>query len=152
MMRIWLLAIQSITLYNDSWIILSFQRIHDTSAPNEVCFVTLLHHTFFKTITATSYHNHLIFMQALYWWAVFWDYRRLVTTSYFNYILKLVCLGINNFCSIFQIYIAVFSVQHGDAFRLVYGYDSFGNTCDEDNSDRAIPNMTLTGLNLKGQP
>lgn len=51
-----------------------------------------------------------------------------------------------------MIYIAVFSVQHGDAFRLVYGYDSYGNTCDEDNTDRAIPNMTLTGLNLKGRP
>ncbi|XP_076082252.1 choline transporter-like protein 1 isoform X2 [Mytilus galloprovincialis] len=51
-----------------------------------------------------------------------------------------------------MIYIAVFSVSHGDAFRLVYGYDSFGNTCDEDNADKAMENVSLTGLNHKGKP
>lgn len=51
-----------------------------------------------------------------------------------------------------MIYIAVFSVSHGDAFRLVYGYDSYGNTCDEDNTDKKIENVTLSGLNLKGKP
>ncbi|XP_071164766.1 choline transporter-like protein 1 isoform X3 [Mytilus edulis] len=51
-----------------------------------------------------------------------------------------------------MIYIAVFSVSHGDAFRLVYGYDSFGNTCDEDNADKTMENVSLTGLNHKGKP
>jgi solute carrier family 44 protein 1 (choline transporter-like protein) len=53
---------------------------------------------------------------------------------------------------LFQIYIAAFSLNHGDAFRLVYGYDSYGNTCDEDNTDNKIENVTLSGLNLKGKP
>ncbi|XP_069128157.1 choline transporter-like protein 1 isoform X1 [Argopecten irradians] len=51
-----------------------------------------------------------------------------------------------------MIYIAVFSVMHGDAFRLVYGYDSFGNTCDEDNRGRPIPNVSLSGMNMKNRP
>lgn len=51
-----------------------------------------------------------------------------------------------------MIYIAAFSVSHGDAFRLVYGYDSFGNTCDEDNADKKMENVSLTGLNHKGKP
>ncbi|XP_052074053.1 choline transporter-like protein 1 isoform X3 [Mytilus californianus] len=51
-----------------------------------------------------------------------------------------------------MIYIAAFSVSHGDAFRLVYGYDSFGNTCDEDNADKMMENVSLTGLNHKGKP
>ncbi|OWF34929.1 Choline transporter-like protein 1 [Mizuhopecten yessoensis] len=50
-----------------------------------------------------------------------------------------------------MIYIAVFSVMHGDAFRLVYGYDSFGNTCDEDNTGRSIPNVSLSGMNMKSR-
>ncbi|XP_076462742.1 choline transporter-like protein 1 [Babylonia areolata] len=51
-----------------------------------------------------------------------------------------------------MIFVAVFSVTKGDAFRLVYGTDSFGNTCDEDNSGRAIPNVPFSGQNLKGRP
>ena len=51
-----------------------------------------------------------------------------------------------------QIYIAAFSIVHGDAWRLVYGYDSFGNTCDEDNTNKAIPNISLSGMNMKGRP
>lgn len=49
-----------------------------------------------------------------------------------------------------QIYIAVFSISNGDAMRLVYGYDSYGNTCDELNNP--IPNVTLSGQNMKGRP
>ncbi|KAK3090735.1 hypothetical protein FSP39_014173, partial [Pinctada imbricata] len=51
-----------------------------------------------------------------------------------------------------QIYIAAFSIVNGDAWRLVYGYDSFGNTCDEDNSHKAIENVSFTGMNMKGKP
>ncbi|XP_060578387.1 choline transporter-like protein 1 isoform X1 [Ruditapes philippinarum] len=50
-----------------------------------------------------------------------------------------------------MIFIAAFGIIHGDAFRLVYGYDSFGNTCDADNSDRKIENVTLSGRNMKGR-
>lgn len=52
----------------------------------------------------------------------------------------------------FQVFIAGFSIKQGDAFRLVYGYDSFGNTCDEDNTARKIENVTLSGMNMKGRP
>ncbi|ESP01318.1 hypothetical protein LOTGIDRAFT_112007 [Lottia gigantea] len=48
--------------------------------------------------------------------------------------------------------VAVFSVNYGDAFRLVYGYDSYGNTCDEDNTGKNINNISLSGLNQKGKP
>ena len=51
-----------------------------------------------------------------------------------------------------QIFIAAFSISKGDAFRLIYGYDSFGNTCDENNAGNAIPNISLSGLNMKGRP
>ncbi|XP_046365305.1 choline transporter-like protein 1 [Haliotis rufescens] len=50
-----------------------------------------------------------------------------------------------------MIFIAAFSITKGDAFRLAYGYDSYGNTCDEDNTDKAIPNIEHSGLNLKGK-
>jgi solute carrier family 44 protein 1 (choline transporter-like protein) len=51
-----------------------------------------------------------------------------------------------------QVFVAVFSVTKGDAFRLVYGADSYGNTCDEDNRGRAIPEVPLSGQMLKGRP
>ncbi|KAK3591236.1 hypothetical protein CHS0354_010601 [Potamilus streckersoni] len=51
-----------------------------------------------------------------------------------------------------MIFIAAFGIKNGDAFRLVYGYDSFGNTCDQDNTDRAIGNISLSGQNMKGRP
>ncbi|XP_059178407.1 choline transporter-like protein 1 [Physella acuta] len=51
-----------------------------------------------------------------------------------------------------MIFIAAFSISKGDPFRLVYGTDSFGNTCDEDNSDRAIAGVKFSGRNLKGRP
>ena len=57
-----------------------------------------------------------------------------------------------NISIFFQIYIAVFSIIHGDAFRLVYGYDSYGNTCDSDNSARKVKNVSLSGQNMKGRP
>ncbi|XP_041356726.1 choline transporter-like protein 1 [Gigantopelta aegis] len=50
-----------------------------------------------------------------------------------------------------MIFIAAFSISKGDAFRLIYGYDSFGNTCDENNEGNAIPNISLSGLNMKGK-
>ncbi|XP_061168216.1 choline transporter-like protein 1 isoform X1 [Saccostrea echinata] len=50
-----------------------------------------------------------------------------------------------------MIYIAAFSITHGDAWRLVYGYDSFGNTCDEDNTGKKIENVTFSGMNMEGK-
>ncbi|BFY99685.1 hypothetical protein BsWGS_02725 [Bradybaena similaris] len=50
-----------------------------------------------------------------------------------------------------MIFIAAFSITKGDPFRLVYGTDSFGNTCDEDNTDRAIAGVRNSGRNLKGR-
>ena len=55
-------------------------------------------------------------------------------------------------CSMFQIFIAAFSISKGDPFRLVYHTDSFGNTCDEDNSARPVPGVQHSGVNLKGRP
>ena len=43
-----------------------------------------------------------------------------------------------------QGYVTVFSLMNGDATRLVYGYDSFGNTCNRENSK--ISNVTLSGV------
>ncbi|KAK7100512.1 hypothetical protein V1264_023454 [Littorina saxatilis] len=64
----------------------------------------------------------------------------------------IVCLLIFTFFCCGMVFVAVFSVTKGDAFRLVYGTDSYGNTCDEDNSARAIPNVPFSGQNLKGRP
>uniref|UniRef100_A0A2C9JWL6 Choline transporter-like protein n=1 Tax=Biomphalaria glabrata TaxID=6526 RepID=A0A2C9JWL6_BIOGL len=50
------------------------------------------------------------------------------------------------------IFLGAFSISKGDPFRLVYGTDSFGNTCDEDNSKRAITGVSYSGRNLKGRP
>nr|XP_022317576.1 choline transporter-like protein 1 isoform X2 [Crassostrea virginica] len=50
-----------------------------------------------------------------------------------------------------MIFIAAFSITHGDAWRLVYGYDSFGNTCDEDNTGKKIENVTFSGMNMEGK-
>ncbi|XP_062574993.1 choline transporter-like protein 1 isoform X2 [Saccostrea cucullata] len=50
-----------------------------------------------------------------------------------------------------MIYIAAFSITHGDAWRLVYGYDSFGNTCDEDNTGKKIENVSFSGMNMEGK-
>jgi solute carrier family 44 protein 1 (choline transporter-like protein) len=47
-----------------------------------------------------------------------------------------------------MIYIAAFSVIQGDATRLVYGYDSFGNTCNKVNED--IANISLSGKDVYG--
>ncbi|KAH9489421.1 hypothetical protein Btru_037679 [Bulinus truncatus] len=51
-----------------------------------------------------------------------------------------------------MIFLGAFSISKGDPFRLVYGTDSFGNTCDEDNTKRAIAGVTYSGKNLKGRP
>ncbi|KAL8598964.1 hypothetical protein ACOMHN_006774 [Nucella lapillus] len=51
-----------------------------------------------------------------------------------------------------MVFVGLFSVTKGDAFRLVYGTDSYGNTCDEDNTDRATPGVPYSGQNLKGRP
>ncbi|CAL1534442.1 unnamed protein product [Lymnaea stagnalis] len=50
------------------------------------------------------------------------------------------------------IFLGAFSLSKGDPFRLVYGTDSFGNTCDEDNSERIIAGVRHSGRNLKGRP
>ena len=50
-----------------------------------------------------------------------------------------------------QVYIAVFSFLYGDAKRLVYGYDSFGNICNQE-YNAPIKNMPLSGRNTSGMP
>lgn len=50
----------------------------------------------------------------------------------------------------FQIYVGVFAIVNGDAFRLVYGYDSFGNTCNEGNNFK-IQNVTGSGFDTLGK-
>ncbi|XP_025111130.1 choline transporter-like protein 1 isoform X2 [Pomacea canaliculata] len=64
----------------------------------------------------------------------------------------IVCLIIFTFFCCGMVFVAVFSVTKGDAFRLVYGTDSFGNTCDEDNTGRSVANVRYSGQNLKGRP
>ncbi|XP_013403883.1 choline transporter-like protein 1 isoform X2 [Lingula anatina] len=41
-----------------------------------------------------------------------------------------------------MIYIAVYSIVNGDAFRLLYGYDSYGNTCGEKNEMTVMSNFS----------
>jgi len=50
-----------------------------------------------------------------------------------------------------QGFIAVFSFMFGDAKRLVYGYDSFGNTCNQQYNSR-IDNVSLSGRDTSGMP
>jgi len=50
-----------------------------------------------------------------------------------------------------QVYIAVYSFLHGDAKRLIYGYDSFGNTCNQ-RHNTPIENMSLSGRDTSGMP
>ena len=51
-----------------------------------------------------------------------------------------------------QGYIAVYSFIKGDAKRLVYGYDSFGNTCNQEHNT-PIENMSLlSGRDTSGLP
>lgn len=48
-------------------------------------------------------------------------------------------------------FIAVHSIINGDAKRLFYGYDSFGNTCNQQ-YNRPIENLSLSGMNTLGKP
>jgi hypothetical protein len=50
-----------------------------------------------------------------------------------------------------QVYIAVLSFMEGDGRRLLFGYDSFGNTCHQ-KKNTPIPNLTLSGLDTDGLP
>jgi len=50
-----------------------------------------------------------------------------------------------------QLYIAVFSILHGNAKRLVYGYDSFGNICNQKHNT-PVENMSLSGRDTSGLP
>jgi len=51
-----------------------------------------------------------------------------------------------------MVYIAVFTIQEGDAWRIMYGYDSFGNTCNDNNTNKETADFTeLSGLNLIGK-
>ncbi|CAM9763460.1 choline transporter-like protein 1 isoform X2 [Lampetra fluviatilis] len=47
------------------------------------------------------------------------------------------------------IFIAAFSIATGAAERLVFGYDSFGNTCGQLN--RAIPGVPLSGQDMRSR-
>ena len=46
---------------------------------------------------------------------------------------------------------AVFAIRQGDAYRIVFGYDSFGNTCSEDNTAKAIANVSNSGMDVSGR-
>lgn len=45
---------------------------------------------------------------------------------------------------------AVYSIMRGDARRLLFGYDSFGNTCDQDNTGNPIANISHSGMDTSG--
>lgn len=49
------------------------------------------------------------------------------------------------------IYIAVYAIMRGDARRLLYGYDTFGNTCNQQ-YNTPVENLTLSGRNTYGKP
>lgn len=61
------------------------------------------------------------------------------------------CLSVILICMMAQAYIAVFSFLYGDAKRLIYGYDSFGNTCGQ-SQNSPIANMSLSGRNTSELP
>ncbi|KAL4235876.1 hypothetical protein ACF0H5_004265 [Mactra antiquata] len=46
--------------------------------------------------------------------------------------------------------VAYFGITQGNPYRLVYGVDSYGNVCNQDNE--AIPNVTLSGQNNADKP
>ena len=46
---------------------------------------------------------------------------------------------------------AVYSVVRGDGRRMLFGYDSFGNTCNQE-FNAPIENLTYSGMNTKGKP
>ena len=48
-------------------------------------------------------------------------------------------------------FIAGYSFMYGDARRLIYGYDSFGNICNQQ-KNTPIENMTLSGRDTSGMP
>jgi len=48
-------------------------------------------------------------------------------------------------------FIAGYSFMYGDARRLIYGYDSFGNICNQQ-KNTPIANMTLSGRDTSGMP
>lgn len=49
-----------------------------------------------------------------------------------------------------QIIIAAFSIAYGDYYRLIYGVDSYGNTCGRRNAP--ITNQSLSGEDLRFKP
>ena len=49
-----------------------------------------------------------------------------------------------------QIVIAAFSLSYGDYYRLIYGVDSYGNTCGRKNTP--IANQSLSGEDLRSKP
>ncbi|KAK2159127.1 hypothetical protein NP493_1746g00015 [Ridgeia piscesae] len=48
-----------------------------------------------------------------------------------------------------MLFFAVFSIKQGDSMRLIHGYDSFGNTCNQKNY--RIPNITYSGISTEGK-
>lgn len=50
-----------------------------------------------------------------------------------------------------MIYIAVYAIMRGDARRLLFGYDTFGNTCNQ-RYNTPIENLSLSGMNTYGKP
>jgi len=64
---------------------------------------------------------------------------------------KMVVLFIVLSCVFLQVFIAGYSFKYGDAKRLIYGYDSFGNICNQEHNS-PIENMSLSGRNTSGLP
>jgi len=64
-------------------------------------------------------------------------------------IKTVVVLFVVMICVSLQDFIAGYSVMHGDARRLIYGYDSFGNICNQEHNS-PIENVTLSGRNTSG--
>jgi len=50
-----------------------------------------------------------------------------------------------------MVFVSAFAIANGDAYRLVYGYDSYGNTCNKPNNDK-IENLTFSGRDTTGNP
>ena len=53
------------------------------------------------------------------------------------------------YSSVVQGYVAYLAWDTGDPFRLIYGKDSFGNTCNRNND--AITNVSLSGMDMRGK-
>ncbi len=113
-------------------------------------FVRSSVHSFIQSILGL--HSHL-FRHARGCTQTFYGYDSFVRLSVLSFVPRSIHSFIYSF-NPFQIYIAVYSVMQGDALRLVYGYDSFGNTCNRGNNAKIKTNLTdvpLSGQDMTGK-